>query len=119
MLTIPENSPVGTPVSELLVATDVDVDQVLTYDLVSNPWEIFRIEACNGKITLQKEVLNFEAKSTYFVIARVHDSGFSGVDSLFDTAEITIRVLDVNEQPTIYWPANYVCGRKCEAWDAC
>jgi hypothetical protein len=106
VVTIPENSPVGTPVSELLVATDVDVDQVLTYDLVSNPWEIFRIEACNGKITLQKEVLNFEAKSTYFVIARVHDSGFSGVDSLFDTAEITIRVLDVNEQPTIYWPAN-------------
>jgi hypothetical protein len=101
IVTILENSPKDTPVSKRLKAVDVDDGQVLSYMLVSNPGTIFKITSCNGEISLVKPVLDYETKSGYYVSVQVTDSGITGTDLLFDIGEITIRVVDVNEDPVI------------------
>jgi hypothetical protein len=106
IVTVAENSPKDTPVSNRIKAVDVDRDQVLSYMLVSNPGGVFKITSCNGEITVEKPVLDYETKSIYLVSVEVTDSGILGNDLLSDVCDITVRIIDVNEDPIIE-PQNY------------
>jgi len=87
-------------------AVDFDRDQVLSYTLASNPGGVFKITSCNGEITVEKPVLDYETKSSYYISVKVTDSGILGNDLLSDLGEVTVRVIDVNEDPIIE-PQNY------------
>lgn len=105
-LNVPENSHVGDTVGTV-VATDEDKWAELTYTLADvDPKdavaEIFAIDE-NGKITVNKEKsLDYESRSEYQVLVIVKDNGSSynkDFKDLSDTAVITIKVTDVNEDP--------------------
>lgn len=49
---------------------------------------------------VRRDLLNHEVKDTYTLVVRVTDDGVSP-DELFDTATITLKVLDVNEAPVL------------------
>ena len=101
-----ENSPRYTQASSPIFASDPDEGQTLTFKLETNPGEIFTIEGCSGLLSLNKEVLNYEASNKHYVFVEVTDSGVTGEDILSDSSQVTIAVLDVNEPPVIV-PAAY------------
>jgi len=97
--TVPENSPVGTAVGDPVEGTDPDTlsSQSLTYSIVSQSVpNAFRVDALTGQLEVRTASLNFEALSTYTVELRVTDSG---AGRLTDTANVVIKVTDVNEAP--------------------
>ena len=59
-LFIEENKPKYTPLSANVAAGDPDQDEELSFEFVNNKAGIFVIEACNGKITLNKPVIDYE-----------------------------------------------------------
>jgi hypothetical protein len=93
--TVAENSPawtvVGTPVS----ATDVDVGQTRTYSIPAGQ-DVFVIGATNGSISLARQVLDFETRSSYSVTVVVTDNGSP---ALSVTTTVVIQLQDVNERP--------------------
>ena len=101
VFSIEENSVMHTPVSARLSATDPDLDQLLSFSLVNHATNIFRVEACNGEITVNKEQLDYESTKVYYLTTKVTDSGVTGTDLLSDTATATIQIIDINEAPEI------------------
>ncbi|MDO8933370.1 MAG: cadherin domain-containing protein, partial [Rhodocyclaceae bacterium] len=115
-LLVAENSVVGTPLtldvtSSInsgspeggLFAWDDDAGEghgSLTYSWKSGVQvqnaAIFTLDPVTGVVTVAREVLNFEAITSYSLVAVVRD-----VTGRTDEATVTIRITDVNEAPTV------------------
>ena len=100
---VDENSTVGDSVGQV-TASDEDLWNVFTYSLLDSTagvTEIFEINAATGKITVKKDnALNYEQDSVYYVKVVVTDNGKDfGFTNLSDTATVTIKLKDVNEDP--------------------
>lgn len=93
---VKEHQKAGTLVGTV-AATDPDRDESFRYDIVGDSKE-FQV-ASNGEITTRKE-LNYESKQNYTIKVYVSDNGIPA-PVLRDTATITIKVVDVNEAPTV------------------
>ncbi|WP_246171468.1 Ig-like domain-containing protein [Sphingobium limneticum] len=89
---VAENLPAGSLVGTL-AATDTAND-VLTYKLVDDANGLFVVDAQTGVITTTV-ALNYEALSSYAIVAKVTDTGGLSTQHGF-----TIAVTDVNEAPT-------------------
>lgn len=92
---VDENSPAKTLVGTVS-ATDVDDGETLIYSLV-DPSDKFVVDPATGKITVKADnTLDYETKATYSVSVIVTDK-----DGLKDTAKVTIKINDVNENPVV------------------
>ncbi len=93
--TVAENQPAATTVG-LLIGTDADAPDTLTYSLVSGPGDtdnsLFQVD---GNLLQTVQPLNFEAKSSYSVLVQTTD-----LAGLTLTRSFTVTVTDVNEAPT-------------------
>ena len=96
--TIAENTPAGTVVGTLS-ATDIDVGETFTYDIVDssgNLVEDANFEIVNDQIVVRQDAnLNFESSQSHELMIRVTDSG-----GATHTEGVSIEITDVNEGPT-------------------
>ena len=107
-LTVPENSPIGTPVGEPIVAVDPNED-ILTYELddtrskddqfdTSGDAGAFSIDMATGQITVASRDLNYEDRpdEPYMFFVRA-------IDPSGETAEVEVSVslTDLNDPPVI------------------
>ena len=102
---IAEDAPAGVQLNGgAVTATDPNADDVLTYTLRGPDASSFAIssaDATEGQITVGAGTkLDFETKATYMVTVIATDS--FGVAASID---VTIKVIDVNEDPEITGPA--------------
>ncbi len=105
-VTIPENSPAGTPVTTV-VAVDQDVGQTLTYAIIAGNvsangsiTNVFNIDPVTGAITVaQPLALDFENQPPFQLTVRATDNG---VPARSGTAIITVNLSDVNDPPRVY-----------------
>lgn len=93
---VSENSPVGT-LAGAVHATDKNVGDVVRYHIASGDSDIFALDSVTGKITVKKAVLDYESGDTLYTLKVYATDG--SLNS--DTVTVKIRVLDVNEAPTI------------------
>ena len=96
---VEENSPAGTVVG-IVIASDPDINapfNELEFSVLSGSGkELFEISS-TGVITVKEgAVLDYESKDSYSLEVKVQDGG-----GLSDTATITVRLVDVNESPSI------------------
>jgi hypothetical protein len=103
--TIDENSPIGT-VAAVVLATDPDAGQTLTYSIVSgNDAGAFSIDARTGWITVvDRGPLDFEQTETFSLTVRVEDSG-SPIMSC--SGVVTIDLNDINESAVFTSPGSF------------
>ena len=81
----------------MVIAEDAD-DDVPTYSLGGTDRASFSIMGDTGQL-MTKAKLNYEMKNSYSVIVTANDSSGEANDSA--TINVTIRVIDVDESPTI------------------
>ena len=86
---VAENTAADTNIGSAVAATDPD-DDTLTYTLSGTDAESFRIDGTTGQLRTNA-ALDYEAKTSYSVTITVSDS------KLTDTIDVTITVMDVNE----------------------
>jgi len=96
---IEENSPIGQEVG-LVLATDPDAGQTLTYSIISgNTGDAFQISSTSGVLSVAiSSVLNYEEIQDFDLIVQVQDDG---VGNLTNQATITVNLTDINEVPEI------------------
>lgn len=96
---VEENTPNGQTVGNV-IAVDPDNGQSLSYTIISgNASGAFQIGLTSGIITVaDSDELDFESITQYVLTIEVEDDGQG---NLSDQAEVTIDVLDLNEQPQI------------------
>ncbi len=94
---LPENSPVNTTIGTV-AASDPDQNQTLTYSIISgNLNNSFSINSTTGVIKVQNaQSIDFETNPQFTLQVKVTDQG-----GLFSTAQITINIQDVNENPEL------------------
>ena len=102
---IDENSPIGT-VAAVVLATDPDAGQTLTYSIVSgNDAGAFSIDERTGWITVvDRGPLNFEQTETFSLTVRAQDSG-SPIMSC--SGVVTIDLNDINESAVFTSPSSF------------
>ena len=99
---VPENSNAGANVGVPVVATDTADDESadndsLTFELSGADAGLFNIASPSGQITVAaSNTLNYETKATYTVTITVRD-----LEGLNNSIDLTIKVTDVNEAPTV------------------
>ena len=91
-----EHSPKGDSVG-VVHATDKQSSDVVHYYIASGDTSLFGLDAVTGKITLKKNVLDYESKKIEYTIYVYATDG--SLNS--DTIPVVIRVQDVNEKPTV------------------
>ena len=96
---IEENSPNGHQVG-MVVASDPDAGQTLTYSIVSgNTGYAFAINASTGVLSVNNStILNFETITTFGLTIRATDNGQG---TLYSQATVAVNLTDVNENPDI------------------
>ena len=104
---VPENSPVGTVVGQV-VATDPDAGDAgkFLYSIAAGgPLNIFSIDPADGTLRVISNTLDFETKPTWTVPINVTDGGGppQSVNGSF-----LVRVANVNEPPTSLTFSNVV-----------
>lgn len=94
-----ENSQNSTEIG-LLIASDVDAGQSLNYNILqSSMANAVNVDASTGKLSiLDKSKFDFEANNKIILAIKVTDNGTGG---LSDTANVTINITDLNENPVI------------------
>jgi hypothetical protein len=94
---IVENSTAGTTVDTVL-ASDKDRDQTLSFTIISgNTNDAFSIGAGTGILTVNNsKALNFEELPSFKLCIKISDNY---VESLSDSANITVMINDVDEVP--------------------
>ena len=103
-LSIAENSAVGAAVGSKLVGTDVDAGDAasLTYSISSTPTRddggVFRITS-SGQVEVALAKLDYEKRQLYTFGVLVSDN--DPTDPKTSVGLVTIKVLDVNEAPTL------------------
>ncbi|MGM9983413.1 MAG: cadherin repeat domain-containing protein [Fibrobacter intestinalis] len=90
-----EHSPKGDSVG-VVHATDKQSSDVVHYYIASGDTSLFGLDAVTGKITLKKNVLDYESKKIEYTIYVYATDG--SLNS--DTIPVVIRVQDINEKPT-------------------
>ena len=106
--TVPESDPVGTALKENLEADDIDgPDTKFNFFILDGDEEVgatkeFKLDSKTGVFTVASP-LDFEKKESYSIKIRVRDEhdGFSD-------STVTIKVIDVNEAPSIVVDTIYV-----------
>ena len=93
---IGENSANGTLVGAVIVASDPDAGQTLSYSLVGgNTNNTFAINATTGQLTVANSAaLNYEVTPSYGLVVQVSDTGTPPRST---TATVTVTVTNVNE----------------------
>ncbi len=88
-----------------ILATTTQVGATITYSM-EDPSDLFTIDPVTGVISLvQDSVLDYEVKNTYPVKVIATDaSGIPNQTVQSDTADVIIRVNDINELPMIVHP---------------
>ncbi len=97
--TKPENSPNGTVIGDMSAfASDPDDGDTFTYSITIDTLSAFEIDPNSGVITVtDSSKLNIESGSfPHNITVEVEDVG-----GLTDAANVTIKLTDVNEAPTI------------------
>ncbi|OWZ24347.1 LOW QUALITY PROTEIN: Protocadherin Fat [Phytophthora megakarya] len=99
-VTVRENTNTGTLVGQPYsnIVSDPDIKngyEVLTYTLLFGNHSVFIIDSQSGQVTTAAP-LDFETKSVYNLSVRVTD-----YDGLYDDADFTVMLIDINEPPTI------------------
>ncbi|MBC6424874.1 MAG: cadherin repeat domain-containing protein [Ekhidna sp.] len=90
---VPENTAVDGDVVTVS-ATDEDGGDMLNHTITAgNTGDVFAIDGNTGQITVAK-ALDFETKDTYILTVQVQDP-----EKLTSNAEVTVKVIDVNEAP--------------------
>jgi hypothetical protein len=99
VFSVNENTPEQTLIGTI-VAVDPDINQSLTYTIISgNTDNAFSLEPANGKLYVNNAAyLNFEANQMATLIVAVQDNGTGNLSAL---SAITIKIVDINEPPTI------------------
>ena len=87
---IPENTPVGRNIGEVVSAEDTDSDDTLTYTLGGIDAAAFSIVGTTGQLQTRAP-LDYETKNAYAVIVTVSDGRRT------DTITVIITVIDVDE----------------------
>ncbi|KAA0172978.1 hypothetical protein FNF27_05469 [Cafeteria roenbergensis] len=101
---VEENSPVNTPVGDILPASDQDAGQTLSFAITSgNDDGMFKIDGCSGQVKVARAALDFETTKEYSLQVTVTDDGgvVPGPARLSASAVLTIRIVDVNEPPSL------------------
>lgn len=101
-----ENSPNSTEIG-YVKASDVDANQSLIYAIVqSSVNNAVNIETSTGKLYVSdKSKLDYETTRKITLAIKVTDNG---TGALSDTANVTLNILDVNENPTVTTSKLYV-----------
>ncbi len=96
---VDENSLNGDQVG-VVVASDPDAGQTLTYSIVSgNSNNAFQIGSASGVLSVANgSTLNFEVMPVFYLVVQVQDNG---PGNLTNQADITVDLLDVNDAPLI------------------
>jgi len=96
---ISENSANGQSIG-IILATDPDAGQSLTYSIIDgNTNSAFQINPTSGELTVANStILDFESFPSFQLTVLVEDDGQG---NLTDQANITVNLLDVNENPVI------------------
>lgn len=96
-LVVPENSPAGFRVGQIVV-NNPEPNQTLNYQVLSgNEAGAFNINPTTGVVTVaDPTLLNFEAPTTFVMLISVTDNGSP---ALSRTGQLTITIADVNEVP--------------------
>ena len=100
-----ENSPVGSLVMRV-VATDADIgtNAQLVYNLTTKEYsDVFTLDSLTGEITAKKS-LDREKQDRYALKISVSDQGDPKLTSL---ADVTINVIDVDDNCPKFEPAEY------------
>ena len=104
-LTVQENSPVNFKIGAPLTASDPDEGQLITFKITEgDDDEVFKINACDGQIQVNRAVLDFErGTKVYSLTVQAQDDApaVPGPARLTDTATVTITVLNVNEAAVV------------------
>ena len=87
---IPENTPTGISIGEVVTAKDADSDDTLTYTLSGTDATSFDIDRATGQLKT-KAALDYEIKNAYSVVITVSDGSFTA------TIKVTIIITDVDE----------------------
>jgi hypothetical protein len=99
---VEENAHVDRFIGKDLYATDPDNHQKLTYKITKSEGRTtWKIGACDGQLMVAMANINYEQKSSFKMTVKVTDSGITGYDLLSDTGRMTIKIIDVNEAPTM------------------
>ena len=101
-----ENSPNSTEIG-YVKAYDIDANQSLIYGIVqSSVNNAVNIETSTGKLFVtDKSKIDYEATKKITLAIKVTDNG---TGALSDTANVTLNILDVNENPTVTTSKLYV-----------
>lgn len=100
-----ENAENGTFVA-VVFATDEDADapnNVIRYSLRGNRSDVFAIDPVVGVVTVAGEV-DWEEGETFNITIAVMDS--AAVNAMFDTVQLLITILDINDRPPVFVPAS-------------
>ncbi len=94
-----------------LAAEDLDLDDTVTWSLITNPDGLFEIDPDTGDVYLRDgELLNFEQTSRYAIVARATDTA-----GLFAETSVDLAVLDLDKiEETIRLQFDY---RKRSVWE--
>lgn len=94
-----ENSQNNTAIGSL-IATDVDAGQSLTYSIIqSSIPNAVNVDPGTGKLTVgDKSKFDYETNNKIILDIKVTDNG---TGALSDTANVTVNITNVNENPTI------------------
>ncbi len=98
---IAENTPAGEPVGDPLSARDAD-GNTLTYRLRGADADSFAIDAGTGQIRT-KGTYDFEAQSSYSVIARVSDGEGGARQSLSSASPSPTSPNHLLRRPRVWW----------------
>ncbi|MGN6547614.1 MAG: cadherin domain-containing protein, partial [Aureliella sp.] len=95
---LPENSPAGAATGVRVNAVDADgTTNTVTYSLIDNAGGRFVIDASTGQVTAAAGAdLNYEATSSYTIVARATSADGSYRDNSF-----AISLTNVNEAPAV------------------
>ena len=107
VITVPENSPRNTDVGGPLLAEAAAPDYQLLFSVIGeNPLDpaygsLFYVDACSGQVRLRQgglNVVNYERQANYTLLVSVSVAGFPAAATV---QNISVRVLDVDEPPTV------------------
>ncbi|RYE84776.1 MAG: cadherin repeat domain-containing protein, partial [Methanosarcinales archaeon] len=102
--TIPENSPLNTPLGGAVTGSDIDVYAAdatwrqLRYSLLSNPRGLFAVQATTGQLAVARNALNFEDPEGNVVEVLLIATDGPGLTCM---ARVRVTITDVNEAPTL------------------
>ena len=102
---IPEDTKPGTSVVTVSAIDDFDLNVAnISYELkFGDPQSLFRIGHRSGVIEVNKDGLDYETESKYFLGVEARDDS----TNKSVVVEVNITIIDVNDNPPVFDPANY------------